>query len=81
MQVQHAILLVVLTGFTIPFFDIQVFGWKINAFTEDFRKNMLYFESIYQRDVVDQDEGMAMLAARTVRWPSNVKPAKIESKD
>lgn len=73
-------LLVVLTGFTIPFFNIHVFGWKINIFDEEFRKNMLYFENIYQKDVADQDEGMAMLAARSVRWPSNVKGDAIGSK-
>jgi len=70
-NIQNAILIVVLTGITIPFFNRHVFGWKINEFDKDFRRKMIIFNGIYDSQVADADEGIAMLTARSVTWPQN----------
>jgi len=74
LQIQGAILFVVLSGIYIPCptgGGRRFFGWKVNTFDADFRTRMVLYNNIYQPDVADQAEGRDMLEARTVTWPSN----------
>jgi len=72
LQIQSAVFLIVLTGVYIPCCGGKHFlGWRMNHFDEDFRTKMILYNNIYHPDFADQEEGMNILSARTVTWPSN----------
>jgi len=74
LRMQSAFLLFILTGIYIPCCGGKhFFGWTINMFSADFRKKMIHYGKIYDPKFADEAEGIDMLRARTVTWPTNEK--------
>lgn len=74
LRIQTAVLAFVLTGVYFPTYSggrIHLFGWQVNLFNEEYRKKLLLFMNIYDPQVADETEGIEMLRARVVSWPTN----------
>lgn len=74
LRIQTAILAFVLAGFYFPTYSggrTHLFGWQVNFFNEEYRKKLLLFMNIYDPQVADETEGIEMLRARVVSWPTN----------